>query len=80
MAYVYESMAKVITDNVGGKDNILNAEICATRIRFSLKDLGLVNDTNLKDAGCLGVLRYGKFGVQVIVGKFAQNIFSEIVN
>lgn len=80
MAYVYENMAKVITDNVGGKDNILNAEICATRIRFSLKDLELVNDTNLKDAGCLGVLRYGKFGVQVIVGKFAQNIFSEIVN
>ncbi len=76
----YEDMARVITDNIGGKDNILNAEICATRIRFSLKDLGLVNDMKLKDAGCLGVLRYGKVGVQVIVGKYAENVFSEIIN
>ncbi|MFI3167536.1 MAG: PTS transporter subunit EIIB [Bacillota bacterium] len=76
----YEDMARVITDNIGGKENILNAEICATRIRFSLKDLELVNDVKLKDAGCLGVLRYGKVGVQLIVGKYAENVLSEIIN
>lgn len=80
MAVGYANMAKEITNHIGGKENILGAEICATRIRFSLKDMALVDDMKLKDAGCLGVLKYGKVGVQVIVGRYAENILNEIID
>ena len=33
-----EELAKKIVDLLGGKDNILNAENCMTRIRVKVKD------------------------------------------
>lgn len=33
-----EELAKKIVDLLGGKDNILNAENCMTRIRVNVKD------------------------------------------
>lgn len=38
MSKKYESLAKKIVDNVGGKENIQSVFHCATRLRFTLKD------------------------------------------
>ena len=34
----YESLAKAILDNVGGKSNVKSVVHCATRLRFTLLD------------------------------------------
>ena len=34
----YTQLAKDIVKNVGGKENIISVQHCATRLRFQLKD------------------------------------------
>ena len=50
----YESLAKSIVANVGGKENIVNIAHCVTRLRFTLQDEAKANDDvleiSLKDA------------------------------
>lgn len=48
MAGKYESLAKTIIDNVGGKSNVVSLAHCVTRLRFKLKDEGKANTEILK--------------------------------
>lgn len=45
----YESLAKEILANVGGKENINSLTHCVTRLRFRLKDESKANDDALKN-------------------------------
>ncbi|MBW6409413.1 N-acetylglucosamine-specific PTS transporter subunit IIBC [Clostridium weizhouense] len=53
---------------LGGKENILKVDNCATRLRLEVKDSALVEDKKLKSVGARGVVRLDKSSVQVIVG------------
>lgn len=55
-------------DYLGGKENILKVDNCATRLRLEVKDSALVDDKKLKSIGARGVVRLDKSSVQVIVG------------
>ncbi|MBQ7535697.1 MAG: PTS transporter subunit EIIC [Stomatobaculum sp.] len=59
---------------LGGRENILSADNCATRLRTELKDVSLMNEQTLKGAGAKGVIKLGKNSVQVIIGLKVQAV------
>ena len=65
-------MARKIYDGLGGQDNLINFDYCATRVRVELKDSDLVNKQKIMEAGITNVLINGKHNVQVIVGPKVQ--------
>lgn len=62
-----EDKSPLILEGLGGKDNIVNVDCCATRLRVTVKDSSLVKDAVLKQSGASGVIKSGS-GVQVIYG------------
>ncbi|MDE6663248.1 MAG: glucose PTS transporter subunit IIA [Lachnospiraceae bacterium] len=62
-----DSVSRDITRGLGGKSNISDVDCCATRLRCTVKDSSLVNDSLLKSTGASGVIHKGN-GVQVIYG------------
>ena len=64
----------MIIEGLGGKDNILTLDNCATRLRVELKDLSVVDEKILKQAGAKGMMKAGKTGVQVIIGLKVQSV------
>ncbi|MEU5877351.1 PTS glucose/sucrose transporter subunit IIB [Spirillospora sp. NPDC047279] len=69
--------AEAIIAALGGADNIIEIEPCATRLRTEVNDGGKVDDAALKAAGAFGVMRSGTV-VQVVVGPEADTIASDI--
>ena len=62
-----DSVSRDITRGLGGKSNISDVDCCATRLRCTVKDSNLVNDSLLKSTGASGVIHKGN-GVQIIYG------------
>jgi PTS system N-acetylglucosamine-specific IIB component len=69
--------AEDIVAGLGGADNIVDIEPCATRLRTEVSDAALVDEAALKAAGAHGVMRSGSV-VQVIVGPEADNLATDI--
>jgi PTS system N-acetylglucosamine-specific IIB component len=69
--------AEDIVAGLGGADNIVDIEPCATRLRTEVSDAALVDEAALKAAGAYGVMRSGSV-VQVIVGPEADTIATDI--
>lgn len=59
-------------DALGGKDNIVELENCATRLRMEVADVSKVDDTALKRAGAAGTMKPGGTSVQVVYGTNVQ--------
>lgn len=59
---------------LGGKENILTLDNCATRLRLELKDDSLVDENKLKEAGAKGVMRMGQNSIQVVIGMKVQKV------
>lgn len=73
----YTAIASVILEGVGGKENIVSADNCITRLRLEVKDNTLVNEKKIKTAGVAGVIRPSKTAVQVIIGTQVQFVADE---
>ncbi len=71
------TVSRMILEGLGGKENIVSLDCCATRLRVSVKDEGLVSDATLKSSGASGVIRRGG-GVQVVYGPQVSVIKSEL--
>ena len=71
------NMSELILEGLGGKDNIVSLDNCATRLRVSVKDEGKVSEAFLKESGAAGVIKKGT-GVQVIYGPQVSVIKSEL--
>ena len=71
------SVSKLILEGLGGHDNIVTLDCCATRLRVTVKDESLVSDDILKASGARGVIRRGG-GVQVVYGPQVSVIKSEL--
>ena len=74
----YESLAKSIIANVGGKDNITAIAHCVTRLRFTLKDEAKANDEVLKNMD--GVVTVMKAGgqYQVVIGNHVPDVYKDV--
>ncbi len=71
------TVSKTILEGLGGRENIVTLDCCATRLRVTVKDDGLVSEELLKASGARGVIRRGG-GVQVVYGPQVSVIKSEL--
>lgn len=62
-----ERVSALILKGLGGRSNISDIDCCATRLRVTVMDPGLIKDSLLKESGASGVIHKGN-GVQIIYG------------
>ena len=62
-----DTVSPLIVEGLGGTDNIVDVDCCATRLRITVKNQELVSDGKLKQSGSAGLIKNGN-GVQVIYG------------
>ena len=74
----YESLAKVIVQNVGGKDNIVSLQHCVTRLRFKLKDEAQANDDVLKNTDGVVTILKAAGQYQVVIGNHVPDVFKDV--
>lgn len=74
----YAQCAQDILKALGGKDNVVNASYCTTRLRFEVKNYRQVNEQAVKAAGATGIIRPGKNACQVIVGTNVKSVYDEL--
>lgn len=74
----YAQCAQDILKALGGKDNVVSASYCTTRLRFVVKNYNQVNEQAVKAAGASGIIRPGKNACQVIVGTKVKSIYDEL--
>ncbi|WP_022935319.1 glucose PTS transporter subunit IIA [Mesomycoplasma moatsii] len=75
-----ESQILEIIDGFGGRENITKTANCATRLRFDVKNMNLVNEEKLKTAGAFGVRKNSETHLQVIFGPIADQLRIKIDN
>lgn len=75
----YESLAKEIVKNIGGKENVSSLTHCITRLRFKLKDESKANDQVIKDMD--GVVTVMKSGgqYQVVIGNHVPEVYADVM-
>lgn len=64
---ITNELSIAICKGLGGKDNISDVDCCATRLRCTVFNANLVNDSVLRMTGASGVVHKGN-GVQIIYG------------
>ena len=72
-----DTTSALIVNGLGGKENISDIDCCATRLRITVFEEGLVKEEVLKSSGAAGVIKKGK-GVQVIYGPKVSVIKSNL--
>lgn len=72
-----EGRAERIISALGGRDNLVDVDNCATRLRVTVKDGEKVDQMLLKQTGSSGVILKGN-GVQVVYGPQVSIIKNEI--
>lgn len=78
MASKYDGLARIIIQNVGGRDNIISLAHCITRLRFKLKDESKANTEVLKATdGIVSVMRAGG-QYQVVIGNHVADVYDVV--
>ena len=74
----YNNLVDNILDLVGGKDNVVIFTNCLTRLRFNVKDTGLVDVDKIKATeGVIGAQWSGE-QLQIIIGTDVEKVFNLI--
>lgn len=75
----YARLIATVVDNVGGEDNVTLMTHCVTRLRFSVKDMGLVKADEIEKTP--GVLKSQWVGdqYQVVIGGAVQEVYDEVL-
>lgn len=78
MASKYDGLARIILQNVGGKENVINLTHCITRLRFTLKDESKAQTEILKDTdGIINVLQVsGQY--QIVIGNHVADVYDTV--
>ena len=80
MASKYDGLARIIIQNVGGKDNITSITHCITRLRFKLKDESKANTDILKSTdGIVTVIQSGG-QYMVVIGNHVPQVFDAVIS
>ena len=73
--------AEQIVEKVGGPGNIASLTHCATRLRFELKDAGVVDQKAVESIpGVLGAVPQSGDRYQVVIGGAVANVYADITN
>lgn len=70
--------AENILAGLGGPNNINSIDACITRIRLSVNDTSIVNESAIKRAGATAIMKLGGSNLQVVVGTEAELIVEQI--
>jgi N-acetylglucosamine PTS system EIICBA or EIICB component len=70
--------ARAMLGALGGPGNVLEVGVCATRLRLSIADGALVDETALRGLGARGVVKPTANSVQVILGPPAELVADEL--
>lgn len=73
----YAVMARAFLKAVGGRENVVSADCCATRLRLTLRDSSLVRQDAARAAGAAGVICPDAATCQIIVGMTVQQVMDE---
>ncbi len=72
----HDEVALVIFEALGGKENIVSVDYCATRLRLEVKNSSIIDDKKIKLVSS-GVLKPTSTSVQVIVGTTVEFVATE---
>lgn len=75
----YDKLASFITDNIGGKENIVNITHCMTRLRIKLKDNNKANIEALEGNKDIVSCQRAEGKLQVIIGTQVGEVYEEII-
>ena len=75
----YKQLAAAVLEQVGGKENVDKLVHCATRLRFTLKDVSKADTDALKKTkGVMSVINAGG-QYQVVIGPDVPQVYQEII-
>lgn len=78
MASKYDGLARIIVQNVGGKENIVSLTHCMTRLRFKLKDESKAQTDVLKETdGVVTVIQSGG-QYMVVIGQQVVDVYDAV--
>ena len=78
MASKYDGLARIIIQNVGGKDNIISLTHCITRLRFTLNDESKAQTEILKETdGIASVIQKGG-QYQIVIGNEVSDVYDAV--
>jgi beta-glucoside PTS system EIICBA component len=73
--------AEQIVEKIGGPGNITSLTHCATRLRFELKDAGVVDQKALEAVpGVMGAVPQSGDRYQVVIGGAVASVYADITN
>lgn len=76
----YEKIANEIIKGIGGIENVVSLEHCATRLRFKLKNLDLADtDTLENNDGIVTIMKSGG-QYQIVVGSHVHDVYEDILS
>lgn len=73
-----EALASGILKALGGKNNIVKVDYCATRLRFEVHSYASVDEAAAKAAGAEGVIRPAKNACQVVIKGDVQAVYDAL--
>lgn len=79
MASKYDGLARIIIQNVGGKDNIASLTHCVTRLRFKLKDEAKANTDILKETDGIVTVIQSSGQYMVVIGNHVPDVYDAVV-
>lgn len=71
----YSVIAGNIVEKVGGKDNIMLFTHCLTRLRFNVKDKGLVDEEAISKMPGVTGIRWAADQIQIIIGQDVADVY-----
>ena len=74
----YEKLAEEIVSGLGGKENITYFSHCVTRLRATLKDKSIIDESKIKKINGVLDCRWTGDQIQVIIGQHVSEVYDEI--
>ena len=71
-------LAEKILKALGGKENIVNLDYCATRLRFEVHSYAAVDEGAAKAAGAVNVIRPAKNSCQIVLKGDVQAVYDAL--
>ncbi|MFI8632109.1 N-acetylglucosamine-specific PTS transporter subunit IIBC [Microbacterium sp. NPDC077663] len=78
----FHATAERFVDALGGRENIVELDNCATRLRMEIADVARVDEAALKRAGAAGTIKPGGRSVQVVYGlnvQFVKDAMEDVI-
>ena len=72
-----QAAARAVLKNIGGKGNVVQNDLCMTRLRLRVANPTLIDrDALIGTKGVLGVVTFGSNGLEVVFGpRSVQEVF-----